>query len=133
MRVYYPAIIERGEHGFGAFFPDLPGCVSAGVTVQEAAEGAAEALELHLAGMAEDREPLPEPSDIAKLEHDPEVDEVARLLVPAELPGRAVRVTITLPEALVAAVDRYAAEHGFTKSGLLAQAVREKIGHTKAA
>lgn len=36
-RVHYPAIIERGPEGFGVFFPDLPGCVSAGDTQEETA------------------------------------------------------------------------------------------------
>jgi metal-responsive CopG/Arc/MetJ family transcriptional regulator len=45
----------------------------------------------------------------------------------ARMPGRSVRVNITLPEDLLAAVDRYAARTGHTRSGLLAQAVRERM------
>ena len=61
---FYPALIERAADGggFGVVFPDLPGCVSAGATVQEAAANAAEALALHIEGMAEDGDPIPEPS-----------------------------------------------------------------------
>jgi predicted RNase H-like HicB family nuclease len=40
--VWYPAIIERAEDGFSVFFPDVPGCVSAGATIQEAARNAEE-------------------------------------------------------------------------------------------
>jgi predicted RNase H-like HicB family nuclease len=58
---YYPALITRddGATGFGVVFPDLPGCVSGGDTVQEAAEMAAEALALHVEGMMEEGLALP--------------------------------------------------------------------------
>jgi hypothetical protein len=58
---------------------------------------------------------------------EPEVVEVARILVRAEMPGRSVRVTITLPEDLLAAVNRYVACTGHTRSGLLALAVRTRM------
>ena len=85
----YPAIVEAGDgHGLGVMiFPDLPGCVSAGATVQEAAARAEEALALHLGGMIEDGEPLAEPPPLDRLPADPDVREVARLLVHAELPA----------------------------------------------
>ena len=125
---YYPAIVEAGDQpGFGVFFPDLPGCVSAGATVQEAAARAEEALALHLAGMVEDGETLPDPTPLDRLPADPDVREVARLLVRAELPGRAVRVNITLEEGLLAAVDRTARARGLTRSGLLAEAARRLL------
>jgi predicted RNase H-like HicB family nuclease len=47
--VYYPAIVERAAEGYSVFFPDLPGCTSAGDTVQAAALNAEEALAGHLA------------------------------------------------------------------------------------
>lgn len=122
--VYYPAIIEKGPEGFGVYFPDLPGCVSAGSTAQEAAEGAQEALEGHLSVMAEFGDPIPDPSAIDAIH--PEVDsiEVARLLVAGERPGRAVRVQITLEDQLLAQIDRVASN----RSRFLAEAAREKLG-----
>ena len=126
--LYYPAIIETGdEPGFGVFFPDLPGCVSAGDTVQEAARRAEEALALNLAGMVEDGDPIPDPTPLDRIPTDPEVREVARLLVRAELPGRAVRLNITLDEGPLAAVDRAARARGFTRSGFLAEAARRLL------
>ena len=126
--LYYPAIIEAGdEPGFGVFFPDLPGCVSAGDTIQEAAGRAEEALALHLAGMVEDGDPIPDPTPLDRVPADPEVREVARLLVRAELPGKAVRLNITLDEGLLAAVDRAARARGFTRSGFLAEAARRLL------
>jgi predicted RNase H-like HicB family nuclease len=126
---HYPAIIEAGdEPGYGVFFPDLPGCVSAGDTLQEAALMAAEALELHVAGMIEDGEPLPEPTPLDRIEVEPDIREAARLLVPVELPAaRAVRVNVTLDEGLLKTVDRAAARLGYTRSGFLAEAARRML------
>ncbi len=127
MACYFPAIVEKASDGFGVFFPDLPGCTSAGATVQEAALNAEEALQAHIDLSIEHGEAIPEPSPLDRITTDPDVTEVARILVRAEPPGRAVRVNITIPEDLLAAVDRYAARTGYSRSGLLAQAVRERM------
>lgn len=124
---YYPAIVERGRSGFGVFFPDLPGCTSAGDTVQEAARNAEEALQAHLELSAEHGYAVAPPSDLDAMRVDGDIEEAARILVRAEIPDRAVRVNITIPADLLAAVDRHAKAHGFSRSGLLAQAAREKL------
>lgn len=124
---YYPAVVERSTSGFGVFFPDVPGCVSAGDTIEDAARNAEEALQAHLELSAEHGEAPPDPSDLDAVQVDADIEEAARILVRAEVPGRAVRVNITIPEDLLAAVDRYAKAQGFSRSGLLAQAVREKL------
>jgi predicted RNase H-like HicB family nuclease len=118
--IFYPAIVERGRAGYGVFFPDLPGCVSAGTTVQEAARNAEEALTGHLLVSAQHGDPIPDPSELDAVERDPEVDEVARILVRAERPGRAVRINVSLDEGLVAAIDQVASN----RSGFLAEAAR---------
>jgi predicted RNase H-like HicB family nuclease len=124
---YFPAIVEKASAGFGVFFPDLPGCTSAGETVQDAALKAEEALQAHIDLSVEHGDAIPEPSVLDRIVVDPDVVEVARILVRAEPPGRAVRVNITIPEELLTAVDRYAARTGYSRSGLLAQAVRERM------
>lgn len=124
---YYPAVIERGSSGYGVFFPDLPGCTSFGETVQAAARNAEDALQSHIEVSVEYGDAIPVPSEPDAIQVDPDIEEVTRLLVRAEVPGRAVRVNITLPEDLLAAVDRHAKAHGFSRSGLLAQAAREKL------
>lgn len=129
---YYPAIIERGTDGFGVFFPDLPGCTSAGDSLQDAARNAEEALQGHVDLSAEHGEALSPPSDLDALAPDSDVVEAARVLVRVELPDRAVRVNITLPEGLLAEADHYARRMGFTRSGLLAQAVRERMRRERA-
>jgi predicted RNase H-like HicB family nuclease len=118
--VFSPATIERGRRGYGVFFPDLPGCTSAGDTVTEAALNAEEALAGHILVSEEYGEPLPDPSALDALPRDPDVDEVARLLVRGERKGKAVRINITLDEGLLAAIDKVAEN----RSGFLAEAAR---------
>jgi len=126
--VFYPAILERGPDGFGLFFPDLPGCVSAGSTADETAHGGADALALHIEGMAVDGVALPVPSTLDGLVVDADVDEVARLLIGATLPSRAARINVTIEEGLLARIDRAAEQSGLSRSGFLAQAARERLG-----
>jgi predicted RNase H-like HicB family nuclease len=124
---YFPAIVEKSSDGYGVFFPDLPGCTSAGATLQEAALNAEEALQAHIELSMEHGDPIPEPSTLDEITVDADVAEAARILIRADPPGRTVRVNITMPEDLLAAVDRYAVRTGYSRSGLLAQAVRERL------
>ncbi len=57
----YAVVIEWGPRNYSAYVPDLPGCVSTGKTVEETTRNIQEAIELHLEGMREDGEPIPEP------------------------------------------------------------------------
>lgn len=127
--VYYPAIVEDGVNSFGVYFPDLPGCVSAGRTAAEALLGAEEALNGHLAVMAEYGDPIPQPSDIGDISASEGTIEVFRTLVRAERPGRAVRVQISIEEGLLARIDRVADN----RSGFLADAARAKLAAAGAA
>ncbi|MBI4910353.1 MAG: type II toxin-antitoxin system HicB family antitoxin [Acidobacteria bacterium] len=58
----YAVVIEYGPNNLSAYVPDLPGCVTTGKTVEEIERNMREAIELHLEGMIEDGEPIPEPS-----------------------------------------------------------------------
>ena len=60
----YAVIIEEGERNFSAYVPDLPGCITTGRTVDEAERNIREAIELHLEGLREDGEPIPEPHTV---------------------------------------------------------------------
>jgi predicted RNase H-like HicB family nuclease len=60
--VRYVVIIEQGDGGFGAYVPDLPGCVAVGETREEAMRLIREAIEFHLEAMREEGLPVPEPS-----------------------------------------------------------------------
>lgn len=85
VQVAYLAVIERGKSGFGAFFPDLPGCVSAGDTVAITVANAKAALALHLAGMIEDGDSLPQLSDSKRIPADQEVHDAARRLITVDI------------------------------------------------
>lgn len=121
--VFYPAIIERAAVGYSVFFPDLPGCTSAGTTVQEAALAAEEALSGHLFVSAQHNDAIPDPSDIDAIERDPEVDEVVRVLVRGDRPGKAVRVQVSLDDGLLARIDKVASN----RSRFLADAARAAL------
>jgi len=62
MNMKYAVIVEEGKESFGAYVPDLPGCVAAGETKEEVLELIQEAIEFHIEGMREDGQPVPEPS-----------------------------------------------------------------------
>ena len=69
----YPAIVEQAGDGYSVFFPDLPGCVSAGTTLQNVALNAEDALAGHLLVSAQHGDELPDPTPLDRLEVDPEV------------------------------------------------------------
>ena len=59
-------IIEQGKQGYGAYSPDLPGCVAVGDTQEEVEKNMRAAITMHLQGMLEDNEPIPVPQTIAE-------------------------------------------------------------------
>jgi predicted RNase H-like HicB family nuclease len=61
----YVVIFEKGERSYGAYVPDLPGCVAAGDTLDEVRQLIREAIPLHLELMREHGEPIPAPSSVA--------------------------------------------------------------------
>ncbi len=58
----YAVIIEKGESSYGAYVPDLPGCIAAGETKEEVMRLIQEAIEFHIEGLKEDGLPVPTPS-----------------------------------------------------------------------
>jgi predicted RNase H-like HicB family nuclease len=61
---HYAVVIEKTDTGFGAYVPDLPGCVSTGRTIEETERNIREAIEFHLDGMREDGDAIPEPTTV---------------------------------------------------------------------
>ena len=62
MNMRYAVVIEKGETSYGAYVPDLPGCIAAGETKDEIIKLIHEAIEFHLEGLKVNGEPIPEPS-----------------------------------------------------------------------
>lgn len=102
-------------------FPDFPGCITAGRTLEEARQLAVEALTMHVAGMIEDGEALPEPSTLDALRRDPAMKGAVAFLVSAEAPAKTVRVNITARESQIEAIDRLARRAGMTRSAYMVQ------------
>ncbi|CAG0972394.1 hypothetical protein BURK2_01370 [Burkholderiales bacterium] len=63
----YLVVVEEGPKSFGAYVPDLPGCVAAGDSRDEVLALIREAIEFHLEGLKEDGEPIPKPSSSSEL------------------------------------------------------------------
>ncbi len=128
MANYIAFMRKEPDSDFGVDFPDFPGCVTAGSTLEEARVMAAEALEGHIAVMVESGMAIPEPSPLDAVAYDPDNrDAVAFLVHVPDGRAKAVRVNITLPSDLLRAIDEAAESHGFTRSGFLAQAARKEL------
>jgi predicted RNase H-like HicB family nuclease len=128
MRPYIALIHKDPDSDYGVSFPDLPGCVTAGKTLDEARAMAVEALALHLEGLVEDGAPLPEPATLEAVMADRENrDAVAILVEPPKTPGKSVRINITLPADVLDDIDRHVAAHGLTRSGFLARAAKKEL------
>lgn len=63
----YLVVIEHGPSSFGAYVPDLPGCVAVGETRQEVEALIREAIAFHIEGLRADGQPLPEPSSTSQV------------------------------------------------------------------
>ena len=88
-RTYLGLVHKETDSDYGVSFPDLPGCITAGRTIEEAREMAAEGLALHLEGLAGDGDDIPAPSSAdAVIAHSAAADALAVLVVEA-LPARA--------------------------------------------
>jgi predicted RNase H-like HicB family nuclease len=112
---------------FGVSFPDVPGCVTAGRTLEEARQLAGEALTLHIAGMLEDGEALPKPSTLDELASDRNMRGAVAFLVSAEAPEKTIRVNITARESQIEAIDRLARERGMTRSAYMVQSATRVV------
>ncbi|MDB5597260.1 MAG: hypothetical protein JWM36_4221 [Hyphomicrobiales bacterium] len=128
MRQYIGLIHKEAASDYGVSFPDLPGCVTAGKSLEEARVMAQEALTLHVAGMIEDGEAIPAPTSLDEIMADPENEgSIAVLALAPAVAPKAVRVNVTLPDDLLGRVDRYAEAHGMSRSGFLAQAAKRAM------
>ncbi len=132
----YPVVIHKdADSDYGVTVPDLPGCFSAGATMEEALTNVVEAIELHLEGMLLDNELVPVARRIEEHQHNPDYADGVWALVSVDLSrisDKSKRVNITLPERLLMVIDHYAVQHGETRSGLIAQATMAYIANAQA-
>ena len=126
---YIALIRKEADSDYGVDFPDLPGCVTAGSTLDEAAAMAREALALHLEGLEAEGEAWPEPSSLEDIMALADSRDAAAILVPApKAKGRAARINITVDENLLEEIDASAGPG--ERSGFLSQAARAALRAT---
>ncbi len=118
------------KSAFGVVVPDLPGCFSAGETLDDAIRNAQEAIDLHCETLIEDSLDIPPATSIAKHQKDP--DFAGWIWAVVDVPvekylGPAEKINITVPRLLLSRIDEYAKSHGATRSGFLVQAARQAM------
>lgn len=122
------------DSDYGVTVPDLPGCYSAGYSIEDALAQTREAIELHLEGMFEDGGSLPDLSTIENLRRRKNYRDGTWAIVEIDLSkisGRAKRINITLPERLLDQIDKAASAERISRSGYLAKAAMERMSkHT---
>jgi len=126
----YIAIVHKdATSDFGISFPDFPGCVTAGNSIDEAKDMAHDALSLHIKGLLEDGESIPAPSKLEDIMADPDYsDAVAILVVTAKgKKARSVRVNITVPEDMLRKIDAVEKKRGMSRSSFLVNAAQHAI------
>lgn len=129
----YPAVLEKMKRGYSVFFPDLAGAVSAGKDYEDAIKQAKECLSLHLYGMLQDKESIPEPTHISEVMENLEKNELVALIEPdifsvkAQQEDKAIRINITLPKSLLEAIDAKAGQLHINRSSLIQKVAREVL------
>lgn len=118
----YIALIHKEENSdYGVSFPDFPGCISAGATLEQAKTMAQEALIGHINVLKEMGEQIPAPSTLEEIMSCLENRSAIAFLV--EVPSHhTVRINITLPEDVLSIVDQRARRLNLSRSAFLAEA-----------
>lgn len=120
MATYIALIHKEADSDYGVSFPDFPGCVTAGASLEEARKLASEALEFHARGMLEDEEPLPDPSTLDEVREAAEAKDAAIVLVDlAVKPEKTMRINITTPARSLRRIDIGARTSGMSRSEFL--------------
>ena len=124
--MHYPIAVETGtdSQAHGVVVPDLPGCFSAGDTLDEAMENAKEAIELWLEVAIDDGMAIPEPGTLSEHQRKREFKGWTWALVTvdlASLSDKAERINITLPSRVLRRIDQAAKEAGESRSGYIAR------------
>jgi predicted RNase H-like HicB family nuclease len=130
----YIAVVHKDpKSDFGVSFPDFPGCITAGSSIDEAKDMAHDALSLHIKGMIEDGENIPTPSKLEDIMDDPDYADAAAILIVSvsEVKPRSVRVNITVQEDILRKIDKVAKKRGMSRSSFLVHAAQNAITHSK--
>ncbi len=127
-KLTYLAVLEPADEGYGVFFPDIPGCISFGKTIEEAQQMAEEAAGLHIYAMEQEGEEIPIPSKTLDTE-----DVSGCIVTPItvypdmiknEMDNKRVKTNITLPNWL----KQIAEENKVNYSRILETALMDYLG-----
>lgn len=122
-RYTFVAILTEEEKGISIEFPDLPGCCPCAETMEQALDNAKEALGLHIWGMEQDGEPIPEPTPIGKIKTvSGQVAISVDVFMPSvreRIENKSIKKTLTIPNWL----DKLAASEQINYSKLLQDAL----------
>jgi predicted RNase H-like HicB family nuclease len=129
MANYIAVVHKEPQSDFGVSFPDFPGCITAGSTIDEAKDMAYDALSLHVKGMLENGENIPAPSKLEDIMDDPDYSDAAAILIVSvsDAKSRSVRVNITVPEDMLRKIDSVAKKKGMSRSSFLVYAAQNAI------
>ncbi|MDU4479738.1 type II toxin-antitoxin system HicB family antitoxin [Clostridium sp.] len=123
----FPAIFTYEDDGISIEFPDLLGCLSCGDTTEKAVEMAKEALGLHIYGMEEDNDYIPNPTPIEKIEltknQIPMLIEVYMPMYRVAIENQSVKKTLTIPQWL----NKLAEKNQINFSQVLQVALKEQL------
>src|ERR1700688_689842 len=119
---YIAYLHKDRDSDYGVSFPDFPGCITAGKTLDEASRLAPEALALHIQGMIEDGYAVPEPSKVDDIAKDAAKHGAIAFMVSVDAPDATVRVNITARESQIEKIDALAEAAGMTRSGYMVRA-----------
>ena len=121
---------ENGR--FGGSFADFPGCTTVAADPDDLARKAADALAFHVAGLVEEGRIVPRPRSLGELWadagfHEDRAQAAYVAVLDVELPGKTVRVNITLNESTLEVIDRAASAAGESRSGFLVNSALSRI------
>ena len=124
---YIAYLHKEKKTDYGVSFPDFPGCITAGKTLEEARRNAVEALALHIEGLLEDGEEIPEASCLDNLSRDPVLIDAVAFLVDINVSDKVERFNITARKSQMEEIDRLAKQQRMTRSAyMVASALRRK-------
>jgi predicted RNase H-like HicB family nuclease len=124
MASYIALLRKDRDSDYGVEFPDLPGCISAGSTLEEARQMAEEALSAHVSLLRQDGDAVPEPSPLDAIAKLPELKGAVPFMVELKAPAdKALRINITVPERALALIDEAS---GGNRSAFMVAAAEEK-------
>lgn len=122
----YPIFIHKDPtSAYGVIVPDLPGCFSAGESIEESIENAHEAIECHIEGLLIDNDPIPAKESIELHLKNPDLKDAIVAMVDidlSKLSGKTTRINISVPERFLKKIDAYTSEHGGNRSAFLVDA-----------